>query len=62
MQEWCHVHRPGIRRRTTAIDGRNVVVLSLFDDAPDVPAESPATVREWRALVTDESFSFYSLL
>jgi hypothetical protein len=69
MQEWCYLHRPGLARRTTALnDNGSYVVITLFGDATQVTqdyqrADHPV-VAEWTSAINASSISvaLYSLL
>ena len=69
MQEWCHVNRPGLARRTTArADNGSYVVITLFGEAGQADSSyyknSDAVVAVWSAAITESSRSVavYSLL
>jgi hypothetical protein len=56
MQEWCYLNRPGLARRTVAVDvNGKIIVVTLFGEASQADAgyRSYAGIsKEWLACIT----------
>ena len=59
MQEWCYLNRPGLARRTVAVDANGkFIVITLFGEAGQADAgyRSYAGIsKEWMACIADGS-------
>ena len=69
MQEWCYLNRPGLARRTTAIQNDGTyIVITLFAEASNSDASyytsKDSVVVNWSAAIERDSRSLnvYSLL
>lgn len=56
MQEWCYLNRPGLARRTTAMnDDGSCIIITLFADITDAtpvdPENSDPVVDAWRRMI-----------
>jgi len=50
MQEWCYLNRPGLARRTVAVDtDRKFVVVTLFGEA----SQADAGYRDYAGISTE---------
>ena len=61
MQEWCYLNRPGLARRTVAVDvNGKFIVVTLFGEASQADAgyRSYAGIsKEWLACITAGSIT-----
>ena len=61
MQEWCYLNRPGLARRTVAVDvNGKIIVVTLFGEASQADAgyRSYAGIsKEWLACITAGSIT-----
>jgi hypothetical protein len=59
MQEWCYLNRPGIARRTVAVDTNGkFIVVTLFGEASQADAEYrtyAGICKEWLACIAESS-------
>ena len=59
MQEWCYLNRPGIARRTVAVDANGkFIVVTLFGEASQADAgyrNYAGISQEWLACITEGS-------
>ena len=59
MQEWCYVNRPGVARRTVAVDANGkFIVVTLFGEVSQADAgyRSYAGISaEWLSCIADDS-------
>ena len=59
MQEWCYVNRPGLARRTVAVDANGkFIVVTLFGEVSQADAgyRSYAGISaEWLSCIADDS-------
>ena len=50
MQEWCYLNRPGLARRTVAVDSKGkFIVLTLFSE----PSQADAGYRSYVGMSKD---------
>lgn len=68
MQEWCYLNRPGIARRTVAVDAQGkFIVITLFGEVSQADAEyrnHSGISAEWLSCIasgstTHEVFSLF---
>jgi len=68
MQEWCYVNRPGLARRTVAVDATGkFIVVTLFGEASQADADYrnySGISAEWLSCIaegstTQEVFSLF---
>jgi len=59
MQEWCYLNRPGLARRTVAVDANEkFIVVTLFGEAGQADAEYRSyqgISSEWLSCITEGS-------
>ena len=59
MQEWCYLNRPGIARRTVAVDANGkFIVVTLFAEASQADAgyrTYAGISKEWLACIAESS-------
>jgi len=59
MQEWCYLNRPGLARRTVAVDtDGKFVVVTLFGEASQADAgyrDYAGISSEWLSCITEGS-------
>ena len=59
MQEWCYLNRPGIARRTVAVDANGkFIVVTLFGEASQADAgyrNYAGISQEWLACIAEGS-------
>ena len=59
MQEWCYLNRPGIARRTVAVDANGkFIVVTLFGEVSQADAEYrtyAGICKEWLACIAESS-------
>ena len=59
MQEWCYLNRPGLARRTVAVDANGkFVVVTLFGEASQADAgyrNYAGMSKEWLASIAEGS-------
>ena len=59
MQEWCYLNRPGLARRTVAVDANGkFVVVTLFGEASQADAGDrnyAGMSKEWLASIAEGS-------
>jgi hypothetical protein len=59
MQEWCYLNRPGLARRTVAVDANGkFVVVTLFGEASQADAgyrNHAGMSKEWLASIAEGS-------
>ena len=59
MQEWCYLNRPGIARRTVAVDANGkFIVVTLFGEASQADAgyrNYAGISKEWLACIAEGS-------
>jgi hypothetical protein len=59
MQEWCYLNRPGIARRTVAVDANGkFIVVTLFGEVSQADAEYRTYAgisKEWLACIAESS-------
>ena len=59
MQEWCYLNRPGIARRTVAVDANGkFIVVTLFGEASQADAgyrNYAGISKEWLSCIAEGS-------
>ena len=59
MQEWCYLNRPGIARRTVAVDANGkFIVITLFGEAGQADARYRSykgISSEWLSCIAEDS-------
>ena len=59
MQEWCYLNRPGLARRTVAVDAHGkFIVVTLFGEASQADAEYRSysgISAEWLSCIAKDS-------
>ena len=61
MQEWCYINRPGLARRTVAVDANGkFIVVTLFGEASQADAayrKNSGISAEWLSCIADRSIT-----